>query len=64
MQGYQEILFVTALAGGGETWVTDQTLYNSDYCWNTESLNTYLNKNVSLTAALSLFVFFFLFFFL
>ena len=36
------IFCFTSRAGGGETWVTDQTLYNSDYCWNTERFNIYL----------------------
>lgn len=37
---------------GRETWVTDQTPSNSDYCWNTELFVTYLY--VSLTAAVML----------
>ena len=31
---------------------TDQTLYNSDYCENTELLNTYFNKKIAPAAAL------------
>ena len=30
--------------GGGETWVTNKTLYNSDYCWHTQRFNSYFIK--------------------
>ena len=43
-----------AWLGGEATWITDQTLFNSDYCWNTELPNTHFDKNMSLTAALKL----------
>ena len=35
--------FFNALAVRGETWVTDQTLSNSDYCLNTDFFYTYFN---------------------
>lgn len=39
---------------GGETWVTDQTLCNSDYGWNTEySILTTIWIKLAPTAALS-----------
>ena len=44
------IFHLTAYMGGGETWVTGQILYNSDYCWNIEPFNTYFNAKISLTA--------------
>lgn len=47
------ILSFTARAGGGETWVTDQTAYHCDYCWSTQLLNTYFNQIITLTAALT-----------
>ena len=37
------LLSLTVWVRGGGTWVTDQTLFNSDYCWNKEIFNTYLN---------------------
>ena len=33
-----------------QMWDTEETTYNSDYCCNIKLLNTYFNKNVSLTA--------------
>ena len=41
------VYFFTAWSWGGETWVTDQTLCNSDYCWNMKLFNTYLKLEQS-----------------
>ena len=45
----------TECVEGGEIWITDQTLYNSDYCWIVELFKTCFKKSMSLTAALTVF---------
>ena len=38
---------------GGETWITDQTLCNSDYCWDVELFYAHYDNKIILIAALS-----------
>ena len=38
---------------GGETWITDQTLCNGDYCWDIELFYAHYDKKIMLTAALN-----------
>ena len=49
-QGYQRVSFLLYCLsrGKGEFWVTDQTLYNRDCCWNIEQFYTYFNKKITL----------------
>lgn len=47
-RGHQKIiLFSFPSGGGGETWLTDQTLSYCDTCWNIELFNT-LNTTSSI----------------
>ena len=44
----RKCIFSFAVWAGGETWVTTQTLFNRDYCWNTELFNTLQHRRYRL----------------
>ena len=45
-QAYKKMSFhFHCISMGGETWTTDQTQWNSEYCWNIELFHTYFKIN-------------------